>query len=83
MNHYFSHNSCYQAGLILRSKPETTSLPQDFVAAFQYFNKGCLLGNFRSCYEVGAAYEQGRGVNKDLKLAEEFRKKAEEMSKTH
>jgi TPR repeat protein len=79
MNHYLSHNSCYKAGLLLRQSQEITNIPQNFESAFQYFRKGCSSGNAFACYELGLAYESGRGVAKDLKLAEEFKKKAEGM----
>lgn len=79
MGHYFSHNSCYDTGLILRSPEEITKVPQDFSSAFEYFMKSCSLGNFKSCYEVSAAYSMGRGVTRDRKLAASFKKKGEEI----
>lgn len=80
MNHYFSHHSCYDAGLILRSPQEVTSVPQDLVSAFQYFSKGCSLGNFKACHEVSLAYHLGRGVEQNQVKADEFKKRAEEIS---
>ncbi|KAE8742128.1 hypothetical protein FOCC_FOCC012335 [Frankliniella occidentalis] len=79
MNHYFSHNSCYDAGLILRSPEDVTSVPQDFAKAFQYFSKACNLDNFKACHEVSAAYQLGRGVEKNPSLAKEFLKKAKNI----
>ncbi|KAJ1525217.1 hypothetical protein ONE63_010046 [Megalurothrips usitatus] len=80
MNHYFSHHSCYNAGLILRTPQNISSVPQDFTKAFQYFTKGCNFGNFRACFEVASAYFYGRGVEKNEKLASEFRKKAKDIA---
>lgn len=79
MSHYFSHHSCYDAGLILRTPEVISKSPQDFTKAFQYFTKGCLLGNYRACYEVSSAYYFGRGVDKNEGLAKEFKKKAEDI----
>lgn len=79
MLHYFSHNSCHDAGLILRSPEEITKVPQDFKKAFEYFNKGCQLGNFRSCYEVSSAHYFGRGTEKNENLAKQFRKRAQDL----
>ncbi|XP_034255288.1 cytochrome c oxidase assembly factor 7 homolog [Thrips palmi] len=77
MLHYFSHNSCYDAGLILRSPEEITKMPQDLKKAFEYFSKGCSLGNARACFEVSSAHYFGRGTAKNTKLAKEFRDKAQ------
>lgn len=79
MLHYFSHNSCHDAGVILRSSEEVSNTPQDFKKAFEYFSKGCALGNFRACYELSSAHYFGRGTEKNVKLAKEFRQKAQEL----
>ncbi|KAK3932039.1 Cytochrome c oxidase assembly factor 7-like protein [Frankliniella fusca] len=79
MNHYFSHNSCYDAGLILRSPQDVTSVPQDFTKAFHFFSKSCDLLNSNACYEVSVAYKLGRGVGKDESLAKKFLQKAKDM----
>lgn len=81
MRHYFSHNSCYDAGVILRSPEEISKVPQDFKAAFDYFTKGCALGNSRSCYELSSAYHFGRGTEKNQQLAKEYRKRAQDLDK--
>jgi len=45
---------------------------QDFIQAFKWFFKSAEQGNARSLFEVGFAYQNGRGIEKDPAKAFEF-----------
>ncbi len=55
------------AGDLYRSDPKTS---------FTVFQKGCEKGEFESCSELGHAYEDGLGVDKNPKMAEGIFEKA-------
>ena len=44
--------------------------------AVEKFNKECISGNTKSCFELGLIYANGQGVSKDSKKAVEFYSKA-------
>ncbi len=52
---------------------------QDFTQAKKYFEKSCELQNGFGCVFLGASYEDGKGVEKDLKKALDLYEKACEL----
>lgn len=51
-------------------------IQQDYVKAFEYFQKGCEQEDDNSCFEMGYAYYEGNGVKQDFTKAKKFYGKA-------
>jgi TPR repeat protein len=64
-----SPEGCYTAGDWLARKPEWSK-------ALPLYQHGCELGSLKACSEVGYAYTEGTGVDKDPAKANEIFEKA-------
>jgi len=47
------------------------SKPSDGAAAFRFADRGCKLGNWMACNDLGVSYQRGEGTAKDPKRAAE------------
>lgn len=56
-----------------------TGIPKDMTKAFEYSKKACDLGDCYSCSNLSQMYKKGEGVEKDAKLAEQYRRRAKEL----
>ncbi|CAG9854446.1 unnamed protein product [Phyllotreta striolata] len=54
---------------------------KDMTRAFEFALKGCNLGNMYSCANLSQMYAKGEGVEKNQKLADEYKSKALDMQK--
>ena len=60
----------------IRGKP---GIPRDMEKAFTYAEKCCNAGHIYACANISVMYKKGEGVNKDLKLAEQYKQRAKEL----
>ncbi|WP_415752162.1 tetratricopeptide repeat protein [Helicobacter pylori] len=64
----------YAKALVNRGKESYDK--QDFTQAKKYFKKACDLKEGMGCYNLGVLYQNGEGVEKNLKKAAQYYKKA-------
>ncbi|XP_072393220.1 cytochrome c oxidase assembly factor 7 homolog [Diabrotica undecimpunctata] len=60
---------------------EDYQVQKNMKKAFEFAVKGCNLGNMYSCANLGQMYAKGEGVEKNEKLASEYKTKAAELQK--
>ncbi|XP_050292828.1 cytochrome c oxidase assembly factor 7 homolog [Anthonomus grandis grandis] len=62
-----------------KGEKDSFDIPRNMEKAFKYALEGCNLGNMYSCANVSQMYTKGDGVEKNLELADKYKKRALEM----
>lgn len=71
--------SYYLSGLYLTGVPNV--LEKNMETAYKYSLKACEQGNIFACANTSRMYHRGEGVEKNVELAEVYKKRVIEMEK--